>query len=140
MRADPPLSALASLTAEARSAGARPNKSVTPRVSARPNPSTRQSAGRDSRAGLSGGLIRLTTNGADHHANNPPIAAARKASIALSTRTSCTSRHRPAPIKTRSAISRVRAAAWAVIRLATFAQAIHNTSATNTLSAISERR
>ena len=41
-------------------------------------PSTRQSAGRARRAGLSGGLMRLTTNGADHQAKTPPTAAARK--------------------------------------------------------------
>src|SRR5438046_4882969 len=35
---------------------------------------TRQSAGRNSRAGLSGGLMLLTTNGAAHHANNEPSA------------------------------------------------------------------
>ena len=70
----------------------------------------------------------------------PPIAAdAKKASHALSTRTSCTRRHRPAPIETRSAISRARAAACAVIRLATLAQAISSTSATRTPRAASAR-
>ena len=89
---------------------------------------------------MSGGLIMPTTNGADHQANNAPMAAARNASQALSTRTSCTRRQRPAPIETRSAISRARAAACAVIRLATLAQAISSTSATSTPSAASDRR
>ena len=83
-------------------------------------------------------MILPTTNGADHHANNAPIAAASNASMALSTSTSCTSRHRPAPIETRSAISRARAAACAVIRLATLAQAISSTSATSTPRATSD--
>ena len=52
--------------------------------------------------------------------------------IAASTRTSCPRRHRPAPMETRSAISRVLAAACAVIRFATFAQAISSTSTTST--------
>ena len=60
--------------------------------------------------------------------------------MALSTSTSCTRRHRPAPIETRSAISRARAAACAVIRLATLAHAINSTSATSTPRAISGRR
>jgi hypothetical protein len=54
------LSALAGWIAEARNAGTRPNKNVTPRVTVKPNPSTRQSAGRTRRAGLSAGLILLT--------------------------------------------------------------------------------
>jgi len=107
----PPLRALAGLTAEARNAGAKPNNKVTTRVSATPNPSTLQSAGRTSRAGWSGGLIIPTTTGADHHANNAPMVAARNATQALSTKTSCTRRHRPAPMETLSAISRDRAAA-----------------------------
>ena len=136
----PPFNAIAGFTPEARSAGARPNSSVTPSVSASPKPSTRQSAGSDSRAGLSAGLIRLTTNGADHHANNPPAAPASSATVMLSTSTSCTSRHRPAPIDTRSAISRARAAACAVIRFATLAHAINSTSPTSTPRATSARR
>src|SRR6266446_10510799 len=68
----PPLSVLTGLIAEARTAGSRPNRKVTPRVSTKAKAKTRQSAGRNSRAGLSGGLILLTTNGAAHHANNPP--------------------------------------------------------------------
>src|ERR1700722_3608209 len=90
----PPLSALAGLTVEARSAGAKPNRSVTPKASAMANPMPRQSAGSDRRSGLSGELILPTTNGADHHANNAPMAAARNASIGLSISTSCTSRPR----------------------------------------------
>ncbi len=136
----PPFIALAGLTPEARSAGARPNRNVTPSASARANPSTRQSAGRTKRAGLSGGLIMPTMNGADHHANNAPMEVARNASQALSTRTNCTRRHRPAPIEIRSAISRARAAAWAVIRFATFAHAISSTSATRMPRAASDRR
>jgi hypothetical protein len=86
------------------------------------------------------GVNLLTTNGADHQANAPPITAARRASIALSTITSCTRRHRPAPMETRSAISRARAAACAVIMLAMFAQAINSTSATSTPKAANDRR
>ena len=84
--------------------------------------------------------MRLTTNGADHHASHAPSAADAAASQALSTSTSCTSRPRPAPIDTRSAISRARAAACAVIRFATLAQAISNTSATSTPMAASAVR
>src|SRR6266481_6731353 len=79
----PPLSALTGLTDEARNAGANPKSKVTPSATAKPKPRTRQSAGSASRAGLSGGLIMLTTNGPDHHANNPPIAAASSASQTL---------------------------------------------------------
>jgi hypothetical protein len=136
----PPLSALTGCTAEARSAGAKPKSSMTPTVSAKPNPTTRQSAGRNRRAGWSGGLIMLTTSGADHQANSPPMAAARKASQALCTRTSCTRLRRPAPMETRNAISRARAAACAAIRLATFAHAISSTRATSTPRAASEVR
>src|SRR6266478_2786749 len=79
--------------------GSRPNRKVTPRVSAKPK--TRQSAGRNSRAGLSGGLILLTTNGAAHHANNAPSAKASMAIQPLSISASCTRRQRPAPMEIR---------------------------------------
>ena len=138
--AEPPLSARAGFTADARSAGARPNRNITPTVRASPKARILQSAGSARRAGLSGGLILPTTNGADHHANHPPIIAARNASHALSTSTSCTNRHRPAPIATRRAISLARAAAWAVMRLATLAHAINSTSTASTARAISDRR
>ena len=46
-----PFSALAGFTVEARKAGARPKRIVTSSVSARPNPNTRQSAGRSRCAG-----------------------------------------------------------------------------------------
>jgi len=81
-----------------------------------------------------------TTIGADHHANNPPIVAANSATIALSTITICTSRQRPAPIETRNAISRARAAASAVVRFATFTHAINSTSNTSTPSVMSALR
>ena len=135
----PPFRMLAGFTEEARSAGSNPKSRTTTRVSPIPKPSTRESAGRIIRAGLSGGLIMLTTNGADHHAKSAPLAAARKANSALSTSTICTSRQRPAPIETRSAISRARAAACAVIRFATFAQAISRTISTSTPIAASAR-
>jgi hypothetical protein len=88
----PPLSALAGLTAEARSAGARPNSSVTPRVSARPNPSTRQSAGR-----IQAHRIVRRIDHADDERRGPPgeHAAERgrqKPSHGASTSTSCTRR------------------------------------------------
>ena len=136
----PPLSALTGLTAEARSAGSMPNRNVTPSASASAKPSTRQSAGSARRAGSFGGLIIPRIYGADHHANSAPRDVARKASQALSTRISCTKRHRPAPIDTRSAISRARAAACAVIRFATLALAISSTSITRMPSAMSDTR
>ena len=64
----------------------------------------------------------------------------QKCQHALSTSTSCTRRLRPAPIETRSAISRARAAACAVIRFATLAHAISSTSATSTPRASSAGR
>ena len=60
--------------------------------------------------------------------------------MAASTSTSWTRRARPAPIETRSAISRARAAAWEVIKFATFAQATNRTRATNTARAASGLR
>ena len=110
---------------------ANPNSSATASDRSNPNPSTRQSAGRISCTGLSGGLILLTTNGAAHHANASPRPAAIRPSMALSTMTIFTSRHRPAPIETRSAISRPRAAACADMRLATFAHATNSTITTS---------
>ena len=71
-------SALEGPIEEVRSAGASPNRNVTPSVNASANANSRQSAGSINRAGLSAGLIRLTTNGADHHANNPPTADASR--------------------------------------------------------------
>ena len=61
--------------------------------------------------GPSGGASIETTSGADHEANSAPATEAATASSALSTSTSWISRQRPAPIETRSAISRARAAA-----------------------------
>jgi hypothetical protein len=52
-----------------------------------------------------------TTKGADHHAKSKPSTAARNARKELSTSTICISRPLLAPIETRSAISRIRAAA-----------------------------
>ena len=136
----PPLSALTGLTPEARKAGAKPKSKITPTIRSTPNPSTLQSAGSIKRAGLSGVLISRTTNGADHQAKAEPSREAPAATIALSTSTICTSRNRPAPIETRSAISRALAAASAVIRLATLAQAMRSTRPTNTPSHASARR
>jgi hypothetical protein len=68
---------------DARNAGRSPNKSVTASAMAIPKPRTRQSAGKNKRAGLSGGLIIPTTNGAAHHANKPPSPAASSARHAL---------------------------------------------------------
>src|SRR5580692_2382224 len=62
----PPLRAATGRTAEARRAGSKPSKRTTTIMSPKPKRSTRQSAGRASRAGLSGGLTRLSTKGADH--------------------------------------------------------------------------
>ncbi len=74
----------------------------------------------------------VTTSGADRHANSAPRPAASTASIAFSTRSICTKRPRPAPMATRSAISRDRIADCAIFRLATLAQAISRTIATRT--------
>ncbi len=135
----PPLSATAGFTPDARRAGASPNSIVTANARATPNPSTLQSAGRIRRAGLSGVPIISTIHGAAHQANPPPIQAAKNASHAHSTTINCTSRHRPAPIEIRSAISRWRAAAWAVIRLATFAHEMKSTRHTSTPRTASAR-
>jgi len=65
----PPFSSLLGLIAEARSAGKTPKKTGDEECEGpMPKPKTRQSAGRMRRAGLSGGLMRLTTKGADHAA------------------------------------------------------------------------
>src|SRR2546422_1000297 len=64
----------------------------------------------------------------------------RDASNALSTSTSWIRRHCPAPIETRNAISLVRAAAWAVSRLPTLAQATSSTRATSTARMSKGRR
>ena len=137
----PPFSALAGFTAEARSAGARPNRNVTPqrqRQAESQHPPVR-------RKDQARRIVRRIDH-AHHERRGPPREQSRRspsasnASQALSTSTSCTRRHRPAPIETRSAISRARAAACAVIRLATLAHAISSTSATRTPSATSDRR
>jgi hypothetical protein len=80
----------------------------------------------------------LTTNGADHHANKTPTPAARHASQALSSSVSCTRRQRPAPMDTRSAISRDRVAACAVNRFATFTHVMSSTSVANAASDTSD--
>ena len=116
----PPFNALTGFTHDARSAGISPNSSITTRVRSNPNPSARQSAGKTRRIGLPGVPMLFTTNGAAHHANIAPRPDASNASIALSTMSIWTSRNRPAPIDTRSAIPSLAKAACAVIRLATW--------------------
>ena len=136
----PPFSIVSGWTPEARNAGANPNRKVVSTTSAAPKPNTRQSAGRLNRAGLSAVPIMPTTKGAAHAANKPPRAVASSAICALSTITNCTSRHRPAPMETRNAISRARAAACAVIKLATFAHAMSSTKAISNPRISSARR
>src|SRR5262249_696893 len=114
---------------EVRSAGTDPNISATSTVSKIAKLNKRKSNGSHSRAGFVTGLIRLTTNGAAHDANAHPAAAASSAIQTPSSITSRTNRARPAPRETRTAISRLRDSAWAVIKLATLAQAIKSTSA-----------
>ena len=60
----PPFSPLTGRTFEARNAGSIPNSAVTTSASKTVNPATIQSRFSTSRAGSSGGLIRLTTYGA----------------------------------------------------------------------------
>ena len=115
----PPRRAIAGFTPDARRAGASPKSRVTTNARLTLNASSRQPVTRISRTGSSGTRSMDTTIGADHQANNSPRAEAAAASMALSTSTSWISRHCPAPMETRRAISRERAAAWAVIRLPT---------------------
>ena len=77
----------------------------------------------------------LTTNGAARHANTHPSATPATASIALSTSTNWTSRARPAPIATLSAISRARLVPCAISRFAKLAHAISRIRHTSTPSA-----
>src|SRR6266480_3391220 len=79
-----PCRARSGLTAETPSAGNKPKSKVTPKVNASANPRTRQSGGRIKRTGSSGGLILLTTNGAEPQAKNTPSAAASTAIHAAS--------------------------------------------------------
>ncbi len=106
----PPFKALIGFTDDARSAGASPKRNVTATARAAPNSSARQSTVRMSRTGSSGGASIDATKGADHQENSAPSIEAAVASNALSTRSICTSRAFPAPIETRKAISRARAA------------------------------
>ena len=100
-----------------------------------PNANTLQSHGRNKVAGLSGGLIRRTRNGKAADAIRLPNLADVALSDRASIKTSCTSRDRPAPTDTRSAISLARAVVRATMRFATFAHAISSTSAANTARA-----
>jgi hypothetical protein len=125
---------------ELRNAGIDPNMSVTARVSNTAKLNNRRSNGSHSRAGFVTGLIRLTTKGAAHHANAHPAAAASNAIHKLSSITSRTNRERPAPSDTRTAISRLRDSACAVIKFATLAQAISSTSAVNIASIHNDER
>jgi hypothetical protein len=136
----PPLSTSAGRIAEARSAGATPKSKLTKRVRTAAHASVRPPIVRERRAGSSGGLTLARTSGADHCAKHQPTAEATIPMIAASTKTSWRRRHRLAPRETRSAISRLLAAACAVIRLATFAQAISSTSRTSPPRVASEAR
>ena len=121
------------LTDEARSAGARPNRkrhAAGQRQAECQHPPVRgkNQARRivrridhahDERRGPPGEQRRRWPRRGTPARRSPPAPVAPAAT-------------RPAPIETRSAISRARAAAWAVIRLATLAHAISSTSATST--------
>ncbi len=111
--------------------GTRPNRNVTPSVNAA-RESQHSPIGRQGQVAPD---YRESRSCARRTARPTTRISARRwllrrgtAIHALSTSTSCTSRQRPAPMETRSAISRARDAACAVIRFATFAQAINSTS------------
>ena len=78
--------------------------------------------------------IRRTRRVHPHRARRTPSAAPESESRTHSVRSWRISREREAPIASRTAISFRRAAARASIRLATFAQAMSNTSPTTAMS------
>src|ERR1700746_3014723 len=125
---------------ETRREGAKAQTKATAKVRRTEKSATRQSNGKANSAELFGGLMCAITNGAAHQAKILPAAEAATAIQALSNSSNWTSLNRPAPIEIRKAISRWRDAAWAVIRFATFAQAIRSTIAIRNPSTISERR
>src|SRR5690348_12574196 len=102
--------------------GAKAQTKATAKVRSAAERVTRQSNGKAHGAGLVGGLMHDTTNGAAHPAQIPPAAEAATAIHALSGSNNWTSLSRPAPIEIRNAISGWRDAACAVMRFATCAQ------------------
>ena len=75
-------------------------------------------------------VIFTTSRCSVHDASGRPTAPAKRAINVLSISSCCSSRRRPAPSESRTPISRRRVAARPNKRLATFAQAINNSSAT----------
>jgi hypothetical protein len=124
------LSASMGPTVDARRAGIRPQSIVVATQTASANVSARRSKCRSSAIGSSSRDRRATMAGARSRPNSMPVAVATTASIPLSTSSCCSSRPRPAPIDTRTAISRSRAAALATSRLATLAHAVSRGSST----------
>ena len=116
-------------TPEARSAGSRANSSVAVVQASSRNASMRQSGCKSRYAGLSDVLSNPTREGAATAANMAASTLAAPASSKPSTSNCRSRRPRPAPIEIRSAISRSRASARAVNRLARLEQAISSSKA-----------
>ena len=114
--------------AEARNAGARPNRSVVDMPMSVTNPSTRASIRRSRWARKLAGARRLTMAGAAVAANISPKTHAANAIRPLSMSICWRRRPRPAPMEIRTAISRSRPVARATRRFATLEDASSTTT------------
>lgn len=116
--------------AVACSAGAVPKPMAVAVAAAAVKPSTRAFGVRSSTTSVGPVDRRSIRNRPVNHASTRPRAAPSRASSVLSISHWRAIRNRPAPMASRTAISRCRADARASSRLATFAQAINSTNPT----------